>query len=664
MSRDHIARFALVFLIGCSVARAQSGSLTFSSATYSTSESAGSINITVVRTGGATGAVTVAFNTSDGTATAGADYTATNGTLAFADGQTNASFSVALMNDLLVETNETVNLILTNPTGGASLGSLSNAVLSIIDNDTPVIQFSAAAYSVSEDGTNAVIAVTRMGGTNVAVTVDFIATNGTATAGVDYTATNGSLTLDAGVISTNFSVAIFPDGMIGPDTTVSLLLSNATGGAVLGSPSNAVLRILDNGMPELQFTTNSFSQIEGAGSVTLTVTRLGKTVDEVTVDYATQEGTATNGSDYLDTTGTLVFAPGETQKSFAITILSDSLFESNETFSTALSNPTNLTNPALGAILGDPSSVTVTIINDDPQIVKFTDEDLDAVTATLTGHGTMEINFAGGGTNGSVDSIVLLDTDASSELKILVKKAGSGDGLLKIGSLTGEGALRVLDARSCDITNAINLSGDFPDLRSIVTLHAIGDNTTISFSNDVEKLTAATIGVCEIVAPRIGSLLVKGDKAHSIAGDFMATVTNTTMLGRLFVAGAISNATVSVPNGNIGSVRAAGMFHSKIMAGFTPTFTNMPFRSGMFIPDLRIGSVSVHDSDKPFLDSVLIADKVGRVMLRSVETNNNSMAFGVFARTSIGSVTIGAPKFHWKRGIATDVSLSDFHVKQ
>jgi predicted outer membrane repeat protein len=112
------------------------GTLQFSLANYSVGEGAGSATIVVTRVGGSAGAVGVTFATSDGTATAGSDYTTAGGTLSWADGDTaTKTFVVTIIDDTVVEGNETVNLTLSNPTGGATLGAQATAILTIIDDD-------------------------------------------------------------------------------------------------------------------------------------------------------------------------------------------------------------------------------------------------------------------------------------------------------------------------------------------------------------------------------------------------------------------------------------------------------------------------------------------------------------------------------------------------
>jgi hypothetical protein len=117
------------------VAPAPGGTFQFSDPTYSVGENAGNALVTVTRTGGSSGAVNVSFATSNGTATASGDYTAVSQTVSFANGDTsNKTISIPIINDTTAEANETVNLALSNPTGGA-IGSPNPAVLTITDND-------------------------------------------------------------------------------------------------------------------------------------------------------------------------------------------------------------------------------------------------------------------------------------------------------------------------------------------------------------------------------------------------------------------------------------------------------------------------------------------------------------------------------------------------
>ena len=225
------------------------GGLRFSQSTYDASENGGTATIKVVREGGSAGAVTVDYSTSNGSATAGADYTATSGTLSFAAGEVEKEFTVPVLDDTADEDDEAVNLALTNPSNRARLATPNVAVLRILDNDAPggdpgTLRFSAANYSVGEDGGTATITVGRTGGTFGTVSVSYATSDGTATANSDYTPASGTLTFADGETTKSFSVVVTDEPSPEQDETVILTLSNPTG-ATLGSPSSATLTILD-----------------------------------------------------------------------------------------------------------------------------------------------------------------------------------------------------------------------------------------------------------------------------------------------------------------------------------------------------------------------------------------------------------------------------------
>lgn len=112
------------------------GSIQFSASTYSTAENQGAVTITATRTGGANGTVTVQYFTGPSSATAGADYQAANGTLAWENGDASPkSFTVPIVNDTLVEGPETFFVTLNSPTGGATLGAPATATVTIADDD-------------------------------------------------------------------------------------------------------------------------------------------------------------------------------------------------------------------------------------------------------------------------------------------------------------------------------------------------------------------------------------------------------------------------------------------------------------------------------------------------------------------------------------------------
>ena len=347
------------------------GTLQFSEFYPLAVEDEGSRTITVKRVGKDSGAISVDYQISDGTATLGQDYTLDippTGTFTFNNGETEKTFNVGIINDAESEGDETVNLILTNPTGeGAVLGEPSEVILLIIDDDGGALQFSQAAYEIAEDGGSRIITVKRIGKDDGEISVDYATGNGTAIAGEDYIATSGTLSFDSGQTEANFSISITDDTEIEDDETVILTLSNPTGeGATLGSPSIAIVTILDNEGARLHFSKSEYTGSENGGSKVITVMRTNEDTNPVSVDYTTSNGTAIAGEDYIATSGTLSFDSGQTEANFSVFIIDDDSYEGNETINLALSNPTGE-----GAILCTPSTAVLNIQEDEGGVFKF-----------------------------------------------------------------------------------------------------------------------------------------------------------------------------------------------------------------------------------------------------------------------------------------------------
>ena len=118
-----------------------------------------------------------------------------------------------------------------------------------------------------------------------------------------------------------------------------------------------------------QLTVGSGEDDEDAGSFTFTVTLNPSSLQTVTVDYATSDGTATSGSDYTAASGSLMFSPGDTTKTVTVTIADDDVDESDETFNLTLADAVNASIPI--------PSGTFTIRDDDTAGVTVSDTSLD-----------------------------------------------------------------------------------------------------------------------------------------------------------------------------------------------------------------------------------------------------------------------------------------------
>jgi len=328
--------------------------LQFSTNVYIVPENAGSALLTVQRTGDTNTEVSVNYTNINGTALAGLDYTATNGTVTFAAGETNQTIPVQILNDGVVEPTafETFTVTLSNPTN-AVLGTRTTASVRITDNDKG-LAFEFANYWAREDEGSVSIGVARGDDGDFPVSVDFATSNLTATNGLDYTGITNTLSFAAGEKVKLFIVPILNDGLKEPSKTFRVTLSNPTN-QILGSPRIATITILDNDSG-VQFAQNQLWIHENEGTIRLTVNRGNDgLLGAFTVDYATSNLTAVAGPDYADTRGTLEFAVGEMLKSFTVPVFDDGVAELDEQFKVVLSNPTG------GLALGTTTNLTATV---------------------------------------------------------------------------------------------------------------------------------------------------------------------------------------------------------------------------------------------------------------------------------------------------------------
>ena len=210
-------------------------------------------------------------------------------------------------------------------------------------------EISIAGASVSEGGAGASVltfTATRTG-SMAPVSVSYATADGSARAGVDYVAAAGVLSFAQGEATKTISVTVNGDSFVAPDETFAVNLSNP--GAGVGLANASATGTIHN-TSTLSIANASISE-GGAGTSTLTftATRAGS-MAPVSVGYATADGTATAGVDYVAASGVLSFALGETTKTISVTINGDTTSEPDEAFTLVLSNPSP------GAVLANASA--------------------------------------------------------------------------------------------------------------------------------------------------------------------------------------------------------------------------------------------------------------------------------------------------------------------
>jgi hypothetical protein len=193
---------------------------------------------TVTLAAAATSTVTVNFATSNGTATAGSDYVATNGTLSFAPGETVKTILVDVIGDTGYEANETFTVMLSGASANARI--TAGSATGTITNDDPqppppaTPSLSITSVAALESAGAFVFTVTLSAASTSKVTVRFATVNGMAKAGRngDFTATSGTLTFNPGETSKSVPVAVRNDTLVEADETFFVDLSRVSGATI------------------------------------------------------------------------------------------------------------------------------------------------------------------------------------------------------------------------------------------------------------------------------------------------------------------------------------------------------------------------------------------------------------------------------------------------
>ena len=342
----------------------------------------------VVRLDGNSGSdVTVDYGTRDGTATAGSDYTETSGTLTFEPGEDEKTVSVPIRDDAVHDDGETFTLLLSNVSGAGvanddyeAVGTIREPPPTCPENADDVwcgvitVEDAAGTYEYNsfydqgelsdndfDVGTNSyTILIISVAGQrdkedygNLALQID-------PRPNAEEKEELAELTLY--LDNDAFKLSESRDGPSGFYYWVADLDWSSEGYILvrLGDASSGNSQRREESSPALSVADAEAT--EGEDETLDFLVRLdGNPGSDVTVDYGTRDGTATAGSDYTETSGTLTFEPGEDEQTVSVPITDDDVEDDGETFTLVLSN-------ASGAgVANDDYEAVGTIRNDETE---------------------------------------------------------------------------------------------------------------------------------------------------------------------------------------------------------------------------------------------------------------------------------------------------------
>lgn len=192
------------------------------------------LTFTVTLTAAAASNVTVAYATSNGSATAGSDYVAQSGTLTFAAGETSKTILVDVIGDSAFEANETFSVVLSGPSANARIQTGSAAGTITNDDQQAVVSLAIASVSAAEGSGTFAFTVSLSVASGSRVTVRYATANGTAVSGKngDYTSVSGTLTFNPGETTKTVAVPVQNDRLVERDETFFVDLSRASGAVI------------------------------------------------------------------------------------------------------------------------------------------------------------------------------------------------------------------------------------------------------------------------------------------------------------------------------------------------------------------------------------------------------------------------------------------------
>lgn len=479
--------------------------ISFATTTGSGLESVSNVSMTFVLNYPFTVAQSADYSVTGGTATDGVDYNFVPGTVTFAPGQVSKTVSFSVINDLIVEGNETVIVSLSNPSSEVTLGANDTFTYTIIDDDVLYLSFSSGTASENEGNAARSVGVPTLTLSGAILqspaSVSLTVTNGTAQSG-DWSQTNPVITIPAGnyVAATQLSIpaaalSILGDNVVEPDETINLNLNTfvtATAGAI----TNCTYTIVNDDNATVSVTATTASVNEGGpgpvgtGTFTFSLTNPCSTARTVTYSVS---GTATSGIDFVALPGTINIPANTTSVTATLTTIADLFVEGDETVSVRITGISGAP-----AVTVDATPAVMTIIDDDIPSIQYSPA---SVTMPEGGTATIDVWLGAQPVNPVVlnistvkagvltlDKTTLTFTSANYGTHQVITLTAVDDNMM--GNLTDDVIISVNDASSDDhfdplpdIDIPVNvINNDIASLVVSPTSLTIAENTTGTFT--------------------------------------------------------------------------------------------------------------------------------------------------------------------------------------
>jgi hypothetical protein len=565
----------------------------------------------------ASGDVTVDFATAGNTATSGADFQATAGSLSFAAGEVLKQVTVVINGDMSDEIDETFFVNLSNVVGAAS-GMLQGTGTIIDEDPLPTISITTSPQLEGDSGTtNAVFVVTLSQVSGKSVTVNFgtltdsMPPPGTAaaTAGTDYQSASGLLSFSPGEQTKVVTVAVNGDLVAESNETFLVRLSSPVNATV---PSTDARNTILDDEPRVSIADASINEGNSGTSPLVFTVSLTKAAGAggLTIPFITSSGTAAAPGDFQLTSGNLTFDPGEAFKTITVQVNGDTLYELNETFQVTLSNSPGVVivdGQAVGTIGNDDALPQLTVSSPAPIMEGDTGTRDLVFTVTLTGDTALNTTVAfstatdtAGAGDFQATSGILTFTPGTTTLPVTVRVVGdtqvenNESFLLSLSSPVnaalgapsqGTGTI-VDDDPQIVIAGATVTEGDVGTVNAVFTVtlsKPTGDTVTANFTTVNGTAIAgsdfnATSGVLTFAAGETSksiTVAVNGDTLSETSETFTVNLSalNGAVAGTLQATGRINDNNDPLPSLSINDVTVEEGTGVTVNAIFTVTLS-------------------------------------------------------------------------------------------
>jgi len=364
--------------------------------------------------------------------------------------------------------------------------------------------------------------------------------------------------------------------------------------------------------------------------------------------------------------------------------------------------------------------VTLTLLSNVSAGGKFSyiDADGDAYSVNLNGPGTLFVTLddPDGDGQGAIKLIEVVGSVANkSTLSVTVTKKGSGtDGQVNIGQITVDGGLKKLSAGKAnlvgaglsmtdslgsltlnDIRNGADITtGNITAQTTDFTAKFIEPGSDINIGTPINAFDAVAFADGTLTAPSINKLRIDGsfDADLSVAGDLKSarvggiSASTWSVNGQLnelavsgfvddwgaFIAGLSNKAKLKFADVNNAQIETGASVYrfsavtfrnSHLFAGYVPDTAANPMGGGTFDPGLRIRTFTVTgNQSSAFSNSTVAADRIGKVALSTVRSDNSGTTFGIIAGDTINQVKVKSPFFRFDAGDLTPAGFGKFQV--